>query len=332
MRKVSLILLFILAIAVALFYFWGSSGSTQASRYHTQHDLNSPPKEGADTISVVTYNIGYLSGMTNNLPVRPAIGFYQANLAKAQNLLKSLSPDVIGFQEIDFGSDRSYNFNQLDSLSPTYHQAISSINWDKRYVPFPYWPPSVHFRSMLSGQAVLSKYPVIESEMITLERPAKAPFYYKAFYLDRLIQLVKLKIGQRTLTVLNVHLEAFDQETRENQAMSLKHMIDSMADHAPLILMGDFNARPPFATEQVTDESTMKIFYEHPQLSPAMTKSAYLANEKVNFTFDTEQPYETLDYIFYTHRFIAPVEYSVLHQAGQISDHLPVFFSFKFLE
>jgi endonuclease/exonuclease/phosphatase family metal-dependent hydrolase len=276
----------------------------------------------------MTYNLGYLSGMTNNLPVKPAKGLFEDNLTKSKALIDELQPDVIGFQEIDFASSRSYQVNQLESLSQGYQAAVKSVNWDKKYVPFPYWPPSTHFGRLQSGQALLSKFPISWSKRIVLSTPKKAPFYYQAFYLDRLIQVAELKIKDHSVIILNVHLEAFDQETREIQAGEVLNVIEQYINTYPVILIGDFNARPPFASDQVSKESTISIFIQHPLLSQALSRNNYLAHEEDHFTFDTAAPYEKLDYIFYSHQSIQLVNVSTVTEASDISDHFPLLMSF----
>ncbi len=328
MRNVLITTVLVLLVAVTAFYFWGSSGKLGVDALHRVVAYSESTHKQKDTISVMTYNLGYLSGMTNNLPVSPEKDLFDQNLSLAKELIADSKADVIGIQEIDYQSSRSYGVDQLEELSQGYLEAVRSVNWDKNYVPFPYWPPQVQFGSMQSGQAILSKYPVLNSQRIVLDKPQTAPFYYNAFYLDRLIQMAELEIGSRQLIVLNVHLEAFDEITREEQAKILLQLVDSLISDRPLIVMGDFNARPPFASEQMTKENTMKWFYEHPELSAAVSQQEYLKNETGHFTFDTSAPYEKLDYIFYNHRFINPIKGTVLSEAGPISDHLPVHFTF----
>lgn len=329
------IVLFYIIIPVVLlllvFYWWAQGGKLDSNQLHKEQLLDELPAQPEDTLSVMTYNIGYLSGMTNNLPVKPGSELFDSNLHQARQLINKWQPDIIGFQEIDLGSSRSYQRNQVDSLNQGYHQAIVSVNWDKNYVPFPYWPPSVHFGRLLSAQAVLSKFPVVSSQRLVLSEPASAPFYYRAFYLDRLLQVLQVSVNGQRLVVLNVHLEAFDQHTREVQANEVMKVVDQYVRDQPLILMGDFNARPPFATEKITDEHTISMFLEHPLLEAALDKPTYLAQESRHFTFDTSEPYEKLDYIFYTPQTIEPIEVITLKEAGEISDHFPVLMTFKLL-
>jgi len=311
------------------FYLWAQQGQLSEAQLHIEQELTSPVVSSADTLSIMTYNIGYLSGMTNNLPVKPEQQLFVANLEQAKQFLGRWQPDIIGLQEIDLGSQRSYQVNQVEQLGSSYSWAITSVNWDKNYVPFPYWPPSVHFGKMLSAQAILSKFPLVSSGRKVLTGPQSAPFYYRAFYLDRLLQEVHLQIDGKTLTVLNVHLDAFDQSTRETQALEVMKVVEQYINKNPVILMGDFNARPPYANDKVTDEHTISMFLDHPQLSLAVDKETYLADESSHFTFDTEQPFEKLDYIFYSHQSIEPVEVRTLSEAGVISDHYPVYMRFR---
>jgi len=340
MRKIALFFLvdfLLLIVAFVVFYFWGSSTRLPTEEYHREVPYASDTAEPKDTLTFMTYNLGYLSGMTNNLAVRPEREFYADNLRRAEELMVAIDADVVGFQEIDYGSQRSYYQQQMDAMAEAgqYAFGVQGVNWDRNYVPFPYWPPSVHFKRMLSGQAVLSKYPVEESQRIVLEKPKNAPFYYNAFYLDRLVQVAQIDIG-RSIVVLNVHLEAFDSETRETQARILVDIYQEFAEKYPVILMGDFNAPPPYATEpakdeagNVTGEKTIDLFLEA-GLQDAIAEVAYMADEQGNFTFPSGAPEVKLDYIFYDPDVLTPIEGRVVTEAGDISDHLPVLMTFAF--
>jgi endonuclease/exonuclease/phosphatase family metal-dependent hydrolase len=277
----------------------------------------------------MTYNLGYLSGMTNNRSIDRPDSLFDNNLIRVQELMKRILPDIIGFQEIDFGGNRSHYRNQLDSiaLAGKYHQAYQSINWDKNYVPFPYWPLNLHFGEMLSGQTIVSRYTIENPQTIVLEKPINAPFYYNAFYLDRLLQIVQMTIDNRTLTVMNVHLEAFDTETRELQAYIVKYYYEKYEQDGPIILMGDFNSKPPWESDA---DGVMKTLLSTSNIASAITKNEYQLNPEKNYTFDSDVPYQMIDYILYSPDDIQVVEARVLHEAGQISDHLPVTMKFIF--
>ncbi len=291
----------------------------------------------------MTYNIGYLSGMTNNLPVKTTADFFDDNLRKVNRVFSIIQPDFIGFQEIDFCSKRSFYRNQLDSLAQhtSYGYAALAVNWDKNYVPFPYWPPAAHFGRVLSGQALLSRYPIESQERIVLERPENLAFFYDPFYLDRLAQVVKVDVG-RTLVIVNVHFEAYNKQTRERQAETVLQICRNYIEEYPLLLIGDFNSLPP-QTESTKEfpakkssglekEETIRLFLNEKFIEAAFPYSMYVKDEKSTHTFPSADPTKKIDYIFYNSNKIQPIESYVASMSDQASDHLPVVMRFKFVE
>lgn len=248
--------LVILILLVVGFYFWASGTTIPSHRYAqiiTLPDTVPPPAEPKSEFTLMTYNSGYFSGMTNNLPVRPQRALFEKNSDTFIQHFQHHSPDFILFQEIDFFSHRSYYMDQLNLLMTQLHYsyAAKAINWDKRYVPFPYWPPAVQFGRILAGQVVVSRYPILFHQPIVLPKPQRNPFYYNTFYINRLIQVVKIEIGTHTLILLNVHLEAFDQETRQIQAQKVLEVYRSYKDQYPVIVAGDFNAVSASAPQKI---------------------------------------------------------------------------------
>jgi len=200
MRKFfSAVLLYLLIPLLALFIiflFWGSAGQLRRSQLSQIKNYQYAGVSKRDTLKIMSYNIGYLSGMFNNRPVEVNPELFKANLHKSAELLSKHNPDFIAFQEIDFDADRSGNVHQLDSLAQlaNYPYAAIAINWDKNYVLFPYGRPAVHFGQMLSGQAILSKFPVVNQTRIVLPKP-EGNYFYNKFYIDRLIQIVQVDVG-----------------------------------------------------------------------------------------------------------------------------------------
>ncbi|WMN06575.1 endonuclease/exonuclease/phosphatase family protein [Marivirga arenosa] len=331
MKKILLTLLALLVLSIVTFYFWGSSNFSDDDKYDQIVNYNNELKSSSDTLSILTYNIGYLSGMTNNLAVDRKQSLFTDNFDRSVRILDSANYDFIGLQEVDFFSSRSYNINQFDSLGNylNYYQGAYAVNWDKSYVPFPYLPVRNHFGKMLSGQGILSKMQILSNEFITLRKPISAPFYYNAFYLDRLLQITKVQVGSDTLIIMNVHLEAFDKETRELQAKKVYNIYKSYSSDYPTLLIGDFNSRPPFASDIVEEEITIGLFLIDPNIGEAIEKDRYLESEAKYFTFNTDKPYERLDYIFYNKNKISKIDSDVLRVAGDISDHLPVWMTFS---
>jgi endonuclease/exonuclease/phosphatase family metal-dependent hydrolase len=346
-KIVSLLLLIILGIALlfsVFFFFWASSGSLPADRLSEikvySNSRFSRPLQSKSSFKVMSYNIGYLSGMMNNRLVKADIVFFQDNARKFEHLLRKIQPDFIGFQEIDYESYRSYFHNQLDQIAihSGYRYAAKAINWDRKYVPFPYWPPSIHFRKVISGQAVVSRYPIEMARRIELQPVQHKPFYYRAFYLDRLVQMVRIEINGRQLLIMNVHLEAYEKETREKQAGEVLKIYRSVRDRYPVLLIGDFNCVPPQASQKsgFSDEPDMNfegrniisLFLQEESLKEAFLDPEFLLSEAKTFTFPSDMPSRKLDYIFYDHRKISCIKADVLKLDS--SDHRPVLMEFSF--
>jgi endonuclease/exonuclease/phosphatase family metal-dependent hydrolase len=316
------LLKFIVLIVVVLvvFFFWASSSTLAEKEYAAITNNKSFKAPENDSIfRIVTYNIGYLSGMTNNRAIEKPKSLFDNNLQKVLLETKKVDPDIIAFQEIDYDASRSFNINQEEKIADLgYNFRARTINWDERYLPFPYWPISMHFGKVVSGQSVISKYPLKEQNRIVLQRVADAPFHRDAFYLERLAQIVKVTLNGKDVVLINIHLEAFDKETREKQFQEVLDIFNTYKKEYPTILLGDFNSRA-----RNKDAIIQKMF------SQENIGNAAFNTENPENTFDTKKPFERIDYIFYTKNSIEYISGKVLNEYGQASDHLPVFMEFK---
>lgn len=318
--------LLLLIIALVIFYFWGSSANLDQSEYASIYSYGYEDLEfEEDTFRLMTYNMGYLSGMTNNRAVERDEALFEGNMKRMLSLLNATKVDIACLQEIDFHSKRSFFTDQLNELATQGHYPHASrvINWDKKYVPFPYWPLNMHFGEVLSGQAILSKFPIQDNERIVLS-PADYAFYYNAFYLDRLAQVDIVSIGGRDVLLINVHFEAWDARAREQQAKELIELYHKFEKTYPILIVGDFNSTPPGASSPYMEESTIASLLEVEGLEMAIDPTTYLQNESEYFTFSSVAPYIKIDHIFYNANKIKVLNARVLREASDISDHLPV--------
>jgi endonuclease/exonuclease/phosphatase family metal-dependent hydrolase len=343
MFKIAVIIFPVLLVMAVLFYIWASSGTVPPEKLSEilTHAPSVIPGECDQTVfKIMSHNIGYLSGMSNNLPLRKEKDFFNGNRHRFIRLLNRVKPDFVGFQEIDFYSYRSHYQDQLaDIVSQSgYSWSAKAINWDKRYLPFPHWPPAAHFKRILSGQAVASRFPILSNRRIVLENIKNKPFYYRAFYLNRLVQLVNIKVGKNPLVIMNVHLEAFEQETRMRQAQSVLDIYRSFKNQYPVLLIGDFNCVPPGATQKTdfpdepgmdfSSRNVIEMFLEEDSLREAILHGQETVSENATFTFPSDHPNRKLDYIFYNHQKITCHHARVLKIDS--SDHLPVIMEFSF--
>ena len=313
-------------VLITFFYLWAKSGNYPPENYAEIIDYSGESQpQSQNEFTVITYNIGYLSGMTNNLPVKREETLFTDNQERAIASLSSFNPDFIGLQELDINSRRSYHINQMEVLAKAldFSQGAIAINWDKNYVPFPPLPISTHFGKILSGQAVLSKYPIQKNDRIVLEKVASNLFIYNALYLDRVAQVTQIDIQGRTLILINVHLEAFDQQTRLKQTEFVLGLFASYASEYPVLLVGDFNSPLP----PDTTEPTINLLLEEPGMRSAVPVERL--KDATVFTFPTDNPQTKLDYIFYNPDRIEMIEWQVIKELVA-SDHLPLMMKFRF--
>lgn len=316
--KTTGIILISILILLTVFFFWAKGPTVSESDYNTlyQATVTNTGHRNDSILRVVTYNIGYLSGMTNNTPQRPTREFYANNEKRVIPALRALDAGIVGFQEIDFDSKRSYRTDQAkmicDSLFP---YGAFAVNWDKRYVPFPAWPPGVHFGKILSGQAVVSAYPLPDQEVHRLEKVKSNTFYYNALYLDRLAQIVTVDHPVKPFKMINLHAEAFDAETRRRQLEYIYDLFWELEKEHPVILLGDFNSDPGFP------DAGINLFLNDNRFSTA----AFDANAPATSpkTYPSLNADERLDYIFWNAGRFELIDSRVLQEFGDISDHLP---------
>ena len=322
----ALILLFIIS-----FFFWASAPVKDISAYNKINVSESTPTiQPKDTLSMITFNLGYLSGMTNNIAVDRSKDLFTGNLEKTLQLFKNIQPDFVAYQEIDIDADRSFNVNQVTELQNQhpFPYAATAVNWNKTYVPFPYSPISQQFGKIISGQALHSNYPITENNIVTLVKPENNPFYYNAFYLDRLAQVNHVKIGSKEIVIINVHLEAFKPETRDIQIKTVLKEFHKYSDKYPVILCGDFNSTPPNATTPYQNDHVIQTILADYDIEMAINLDENKRDEASYFTFNSEKPHNRIDYFFYNPKFIQILDARVLHESEQISDHLPVWMKF----
>jgi len=119
--------------------------------------------------------------------------------------------------------------------------------------------------------------------------------------------------------LINVHLEAYDRETRLLQTKKIMEIYNTFYKTYPTILLGDFNSDIKYKNASI-----------HLLLNLTGTNTVAFDKNKVQNTFDSKKPSERLDYIFYNTNFITYLGGSVLTEFEQASDHLPLLMNFKF--
>lgn len=136
--------------------------------------------------------------------------------------------DIVLLQEVDRFADRSGNIDQIEKLRSLtgmhgYFSRVIQLDGEFEY-----------------GLGLLSKYPIVSKDYISLEVP-----YTGGWYEKRGAQSAKIDVSGNIVNVINTHLHTLDSySTREARLLSSKLPSNN------LILGGDFNALRGSKTER----------------------------------------------------------------------------------
>ncbi len=301
--RLMLLIVSLIVLGIILF-IWGSSSSLKKDENDRISTNNLPQEFKTDsTFSVLTYNIGHLSGLYQDKSEKDK-DFYTNSFKKISTQLKAINADILSFQDIDFDSKRSYNTNQAAAFANLgYNFVAEAVNWDKQHVLSPYWPLSKQTGKVLSGLAVLSKYKIVNQERLLLPNNLNLAFHKKAFIQNRIAQVVQIDLNGTTITVINVHLE---DRSKSSRAPQFSYVVDLFKEHAkktPTILLGDFNS--------------------------SIKKEDALIHELLTNSTIGHATYKNLDYIFFTKRSIEMSNSRIVSECEGLANHLPVLLEFK---
>ncbi len=133
------------------------------------------------------------------------------------NIIKKLSPDIVGVQETDLHTLRSHGIDQPAALS-----AAADM-------PHHLFVPAIDFQGGKYGTMILSKHPIISSEMIPLPSGGKEA---------RMLCHAVIGIGDKKLDFFNTHLSYESRLLRKPQFAELAKHLSRCRD---FVLTGDFN-------------------------------------------------------------------------------------------
>lgn len=338
--KRMLVLLVVFVVGLAALTLWAAGGVQLKGRTfdaapETVAGVETKTSTSVETLRVAVYNIawGYGWGSEGSGGAQPPEHF-ATRLERMGRALADAKVDVVLLQESDFRSARSHDVDQAHTLAKAagLPYVAKAVSWTANYLPFPYWPPKNHFGRMLSGGAILSRYPFTKNTVMLEDKPEDNGLVYNLGYLYRYLQKTEIDAAGRRIGVYNVHTDAFSPKNRIAHAGRIARTLTE--DKAPLALLGgDFNTVPPEASmrggypdEPDTDHSddpTIARIREIPGMKDTLTQEAYLANERAYFTFPGHAPNRKLDFLFASEAFEV-TSFRVLTEAGDASDHLPI--------
>lgn len=222
-------------------------------------------------LTIVTYNIQHGRGMDG-----------QFNLQRTAYVLTVLNPDIVLLQEADCRRPQTRMSHQ-----PAFLAKMLNMNYAYGAVR--------HYRPGSYGNAVLSRYPIVNYENHVL--PGEG---------ERCCLEVEIGTSLSNFTVFNLHLGLKAAE-RYHQLQNIILPRVSAAN-SPVLLGGDFNARP-----ESTEISLVKDYLQ----------DSFQANSgECIHTFPSDQPYARIDYIFLNNNWELNDCKIIPHT--QASDHLPL--------
>jgi len=182
----------------------------------------------ADRLRVVAYNIAHGRGQSRSNWVDN--DQRQARLGEIAGVLRDVDADIVVLNEVDFEAIWSGHVNQAESIARLagYPYRVEQRNLDA----------AVPFVRLRFGNAVLSKYPIIDAQRVAY--PGLRPWEWMLVgHKEGVVATIGLP-GGRWVRVAGVHLEHRDEGVRIASA----EMIAAMAvdDDVPLIAAGDFNS------------------------------------------------------------------------------------------
>ncbi len=280
-------------------------------------------------IKVMTWNLGYGYGIGSHEPAeRRSRQHYLQTLRGMASILEEQRPEIVLLQEIDFDSRRTHRIDQSAFLQKEAGYAYSApvLNWRANYVPYPFFNFPAHFGRIRSGQSILSLYPIKSNKVILFSKPKENPSWYNAFYLFRCAQITEIELpGIGAAPVINIHLEAFSKETRDEQVRMVFDLTDRL-NAERMILAGDFNLSCDELTAIRESAETGKG-----NMSRTEGKRHLYENRPRLPTYPSDNPQEMLDHIFAGPAWrIEKVQ--TINPAGILSDHLPLLANLKLVE
>lgn len=146
------------------------------------------------------------------------------------NIARTIQPfDIVALQEIDAGSFRSHQIDQLEFLA--------------HHANYQHWH-SQRTRNLgkvaQHAKGLLSRYPILACQDVPL--PNKIP--------GRGVQIVTLGFAGQSITIMNAHLSL----SLKSQIKQVNYLIELAEDYNNVIMLGDFNV----PLERIWNQTSLK--------------------------------------------------------------------------
>lgn len=252
---------------------------------------------------------------------------------------RSLDPDFLLLQEVDFGSTRSYHVDQRQQLTEAFPEfdSVFAVNYHSAFLMYPFTQP--HGASK-SGILTLSRADITSSERRSL--PISTGFS-KFLDLDRCYSISRIPVeGGKELVLINIHCSAYggSDEIRTAQMTQLFADMESEIQAGNYCICGgDFNHDFTGDSGQVLNGSDQQFGWAMPFPTDLIPENI---SQCLDYNDDTliatcrncDVPYGPDCMVFVVDGFLVSdnIEVTELHNIDtgfSYSDHCPVQIRFR---
>lgn len=160
-------------------------------------------------------------------------GYADHDFSKIAEDILARELDIVGVQEVDIGTHRVKKMDTMKELS------------EKSGYPYYAFFKTIDFWGGDYGVAVLSKYPIIESERIKLT---------SGWHEQRVLGRVKVDVNGYAVNFFVTHLSYEDLDIRKGQFAEINRVLSGMDN---FILTGDFNCDSLDEFQWIDDSSAV---------------------------------------------------------------------------
>lgn len=209
------------------------------------------PEIKKKTVKVLTFNIYHGETMKGDF-----------NLDVIANVIKSVDPDFVALQEVDFKTNRSKNYD-----------LATELGWRTRMVPL--FSKSMNFDGGEYGNGILSKHSFIQTRNVPL------PYQEGNEPKIAVEALVRLPSGDQ-IAFISTHLNHLEDDSdRIKQVNEINKVF--LKNKYPTILAADLNSEPGSVPLTILEKKW---------------GTAYDKNNPL-LTFPSSKPVKTIDYVMF---------------------------------
>lgn len=337
--KFLMLLLIVLLLVVGSFLLYTQLSLPDYKPSEVVFEGSPKTKLANDTISVLSWNIGYC-GLGREMDF-----FYDGGgrmrttkentLANIDGIAKTLKENsdcqFMVLQEVDRHSKRSYHINQQVALGKalTGYAQFFAENYLVELVPMPLSNPMGRVNS---GILTLSK--LTPKEAIRYSYPDKHPWPTGLFMPKRCFLATRFPTTKgHDLVLINTHNSAYDNGSLRSKEMAQlkKFILDEYAKGSYVIVGGDWNQNPPGYEQKNEDPEAIKNFKPQAISVKYMPKGWKWAWDKskdsnrfLNIPYQKGQTMTTTIDLFLVSPNVEVLNVNVLANDFAYSDHQPL--------